>query len=401
MVRAPFHCTLIASLALACGVASAAPPQFFSKGHPVQLTRSESLMLDGRYHAGGPKGQEFIVLQHDQRRGIVFVPFVKDDGSVIALSVPSDALEPSPQDAWSDLLRGVESFRDGQYDQARRFLLRAAQEEEYRALATSISARVNAALIAKQRADAGQPQMLTSALQPLRDGAEQLTKIGHYTLAFALDQGADRLAAGIAGAPQSKLNLPEVNQRVATATKGLARARQALALHKSHKASSLIAEARKADPARPDLEKLEKRIEADLKEAEERFAAAQSMRRFKKGAVHALTAIEHGLKRAADHPKLLTLRKEMESLFEERTAPPVTPQLISASGSSLSAKVLEDGHRLYTTRCTECHELELLDSKSMPNWRTAVAGMARRANLTPAEEARILDYLSVAQSGLK
>ncbi|MGV3532833.1 MAG: hypothetical protein ACO1QR_10725, partial [Chthoniobacteraceae bacterium] len=198
MVRALFLCTFIASLALACGAASAAPSLIFSKGDPVQLTRSESLLLDGKYYAGGPKGQELVVLQHDQRRGIVFVPFVKDDGAVVALSVPSDALEPSPPDAWSDLLRGVEAFRDGQPDQARHFLLRAAQVEEYRALATSISARVNAVWIAKQRADQGSPQVLAPALQPLRDGAEQLTKLGHTTLALALDQGADRLAANVA-----------------------------------------------------------------------------------------------------------------------------------------------------------------------------------------------------------
>src|SRR5690606_21849714 len=86
---------------------AAAPPQIFTPGDPVQLTRSESLLLDGKYHTGGPKGQEFVVLQHDQRRGLVFVPFVKDDGTVVALSVPPDALEPSPPDAWSDLLRGV------------------------------------------------------------------------------------------------------------------------------------------------------------------------------------------------------------------------------------------------------------------------------------------------------
>jgi hypothetical protein len=401
MVRATFLSYLTASLALISGIVLAVPPQIFTKGDPVQLTRSESLLLDGKYYAGAPKGQEFVVIQHDQRRGLVFVPFVKDDGAVVALSVASDALEASPPDAWSDLLRGVESFRDGRYEQARRFLLRAAQTEEYRAIATSISARVNAALIAKQRADAGNPQTLATALQPLRDGAEQLTKLGHYSLALAFDQGADRLGANVPGAPPSKLDRADVSQRVTIAAKNLAQARQALALRKSYKASSLIDQARKADPARPDLKKLEERIHADLKEAEERFAAAQSMRRFEKGAVHALTAIEHGLKRAADHPKLLSLRKEMESLFEERTAPPVTPQLISAAASTLSAKVLEDGHRLYTTRCTECHELELLDSKSMPSWRAAVAGMARRANLTPAEEARILDYLAVAQSGLK
>jgi hypothetical protein len=172
-------------------------------------------------------------------------------------------------------------------------------------------------------------------------------------------------------------------------------------LRKSFAASAFAEEGLKAEPARPDLKLLQARIQEDLKEAEERYEAAESMRRFEKGAVHALTALEHGLKRSADHPKLLALKKDMQALFEERTAPPVTPQLISAAGSTAAAKALEEGHRLYTTRCTECHELELLDSRSIPGWRTAVSGMARRANLSAAEESRILEYLTVAQNGLQ
>lgn len=395
-------CALVVGFALSAASALAAASRTFSPGDPVQLSRSESLLLEGKYFVGAPKGQEFTVLQHDLRRGLVFLPYVKEDGAVVALSVPPEALEPSPPDAWADLLRGTEAFRDARYEEARRLLLRAAQAEPYRALASSLTTRIQGALTALQRAQASPgpaaQQALATALQPLRDGAEQLVKLGHYSLALALDQGADRLATP--AAPVSKLDRAEVLKRVGLAGRALARGRQAVALRKTYEASTQVEEGLQAEPARPDLKALQSRIQEDLKEAEERYEAAKSMRRFEKGAVHALTALEHGLKRSTDHPKLLALKKEMQSLFEERTAPPVTPQLLATAGSALPLKALEEGHRLYTTRCTECHELELLDSRSLTSWRSAVAGMARRANLSAAEESRILEYLAVAQNGL-
>ncbi len=392
--RAPIR-QLIVGIVLLAASSLAVGPQVFSKGDPVQLTRSESLLLNGKYHVGGPEGQEFTVLQHDQRRALVFIEYVEENGTAIALSVPAASLELSPPNAWSDLLRGTEAFRDARFDEARRLLLRAAQDETHRPLASSILTRINGALMASRLTPAS-----PAALQPLRDGAEQLARLEHYSLALALDKGTDRLAQGGAAGAGSKLNRADVEKRVITSSRALARARQAVALRKTHGALAEATKGLEAEPARPDLKTLQVRIAADLKEAEERYDAAMSMRRFEKGAVHALTALEHGLKRSADHPKLLTLKKEMQALFEERTAPPVTPQLIAAAGSQQSAKALEDGHRLYTTRCTECHELELLDSRSLTSWRTEVAGMARRANLTSVEESRILDYLAAAQNGL-
>ena len=137
-----------------------------------------------------------------------------------------------------------------------------------------------------------------------------------------------------------------------------------------------------------------------IEDAEDSYKAADSMRRFEKGAIHALTALERGLKYCADHPKLLALRKEMESVWEERTAPPITPKLLAVAGAAGSAKTLEEGRQLYTTRCTECHDLELIDSRSIDSWRTAVAGMARRANLNDGQQARIIAYLTAAQNGI-
>ena len=61
---------------------------------------------------------------------------------------------------------------------------------------------------------------------------------------------------------------------------------------------------------------------------------------------------------------------------------------------------LEEGRRLSTVRCTQCHDLELLDLRSMSGWGKAVTGMAGRARLDDKQKTRILDYIAVAQSSL-
>ena len=57
---------------------------------------------------------------------------------------------------------------------------------------------------------------------------------------------------------------------------------------------------------------------------------------------------------------------------------------------------LTAGRELYTTRCTECHDLEMLDSRSLDGWQKMVGSMSRRAGLTGPEQTRILDYLAAA-----
>ena len=52
------------------------------------------------------------MLKHETVQKLVFVSFYKEDGSLIALTLPADALEASPPDPWTDLLSGVEAFRD-------------------------------------------------------------------------------------------------------------------------------------------------------------------------------------------------------------------------------------------------------------------------------------------------
>ncbi len=388
--------TKIFAVAVSVLVALETPLQAaaFARGDAVRLTRSETLLFKGENFLGAPKGQEFTVLQQDAMKKIVYVAFFKADGTLIAVTLPIDALVASPPDGWRDLLRGVEAFRDQRYEEARGLLARAAQDPQQKALAATISARANVAVQAR-----GGPAGVT-ALQGLRDTAEQLGKLGQISLALPLDEGGDRLATGIEGAPATKLDREDMTKRVTISNRAVARARQAAALHRMSEASKIIEEGLQAEPARPELKALQGPVLKDLAEAQDRYQQADKMRRFNKGEVHALTAIEHGLKLCSDLPQLVALKKEMSTAFEERTSPPVTPAFLAAAKVSTPAPALAEGHKLYTTRCTECHDLELIDSRGMSGWQKTVAGMSRRANLTDAQQARILDYLAAAQNSV-
>jgi mono/diheme cytochrome c family protein len=78
----------------------------------------------------------------------------------------------------------------------------------------------------------------------------------------------------------------------------------------------------------------------------------------------------------------------------------VTPAFLKAAGPEVSAQAMDEGRKLYTKRCTECHDLELLDSRTVNAWRDIVGSMARRAKIDGAEQGRIVAYLAAAQRGL-
>ncbi len=357
----------------------------FSAGELVRLSRSETLMFQGKELVSAPKEEEFTVLKHDAVRRVVFVEYYKNDGTLIAVTAPADAFQPSPPNAWTDLLKGVEAFRDQRAEDARRLLARAAQDEQQAALASAIGARINGAF-------AG-----ANALQGLRDTAEQLAKLGHLCLALPLDEGTDRFR----GAPPTKLNRGDVTTRVAASNRALGRSRQALAARRLVEAAKYIDEGLKAEPNRTELKALAVKVGQDMEEADGHHKSANKMRQIPpKGTIHALTAIEMGLKLCVDHPKLRALKTEMQGAFEERTSPPVTAALLAMAGSGVVKDALTEGHKLYTTRCTECHDLELLDSRSMSAWRSIVSGMSGRAKISSAQQERIIDYLAVAQRTL-
>jgi hypothetical protein len=357
----------------------------FAPGELVRATRGEMLQFGGKNFVGASKGQEFSVLQQDAVRGVVVVPFYKKDGPPIPVTIPADALETAPHDGWTDLLESLEAFRDQRYDGARQLIARSAQDEKYRALATALAPRIQGAIASRS----------AGSLATLRETAAQLEKLGHPCLALALDEGTDRL--GGTTAPATKLtNRADLTQRVATSTRALARARQAIAMRCLMNADEEIRAGLEAEPNRPELKAFQVKVQKDIAEAAERCADADRMRRIVKGTPHALTALEMGFKLCADSPQLIALKKEMAGAFEESTAPPVTAAFLTAAGGG-DAKELTEGHSLYTNRCTECHDLELIDSRTVSSWEKMVASMSRRAGLDDAQRARILAYITAAQ----
>jgi len=341
-------------------------------------------MFQGKELVSAPKGAEFTVLKHDTFKRLLYLGYYKDDGSLIAVTALAEAFEIVPTDAWTDLLKGVEAFRDLRADEARARLGRAVQDEQQRALATSLAQRINATLAAP-----------AANVAALRDTAAQLVQTGYLCLALPLDEAADRFG----GAP-TKLDRADVARRVAISNAAFGRSRQFIASRKLFAAQKILDEGLQAEPARPDLKALSAKIAKDLQEADDKHKSASKMRQAPKGEIHALTAIEMGLKLCVDHPRLRALKTEMQSAFEERTSPPVTAAFLALAGSGASKDVLTEGHKLYTTRCTECHDLELLDSRSVTAWRGVVSGMAGRAKIDAAQQQRIMDYITVAQRTL-
>ncbi len=370
------------SVLLLAPILQAAP---FLPGENVRVVKSEMLLFKGENFQPGAKGQEFTVLKHDAATRRVFVSYLKDDDSVVAVTLPEEVLEPSPPSAWADLVKGVGAFRDQRHDESARLLQRAAQDATVKPLAAPIIARIVAARTGT-----------AAGLKAMRDLTAQLAKSGLPTLALPLDEGADRLGA----APPPMLDRADLKKRVTISQNAFTRARQSLARHRLVEAAKHLEAGLAAEPGHLAMKALAARNQRDLDEAQGMLDSANEMRRFHKGAVHAMTAIENGLKLCADHVKLRALKQEMNAQFEERTSPQITPAFLTAMKIKGTGDTLSEGRKLYTTRCAECHDLEMLDSRSMDGWSKAVAGMARRANLKDAEQARILEYLGIATAAV-
>jgi hypothetical protein len=267
-------------------------------------------------------------------------------------------------------------------------------------MVTALAARVNGALAASAAARASAApaakQAFANTLQILRDTASQLAKAGRIDLALPLDEVIDKL--GGASAPPSRIDRAELSKRTAAASRTISRVRQTIALRRLFAAAKLLDTALAGDPGNAALKAFQARVRKETERAGEHLENAQRLRfAGQKGVVHALSSLDDGLRLCADHPELLALKKEMLSAFESRTSPQVTPAFLSAAGSSASAREpLAAGRELYTTRCTECHDLEMLDSRSFGGWERIVGSMSRRAGLSAPEQARILDYLAAA-----
>lgn len=397
-----------AALALLIPTQAAPIAVSFSRGDLVKLTKGETLMFQGKDIFSAPKEEEFMVLKQDAVKGVLYLEFYKDDGSLVAVTAPTASFQAATTSPAVDLLKGAEAFREMRYDDAKKLLAKAGQDADTKPAATNLATKINAALVSATaaRAAAGARPTFTAALTTLRDIAEQESAAGRLSMALAIDEGVDRLGASVfgagqAGTPPTKLKREEVTGQVTAASRSLGRARQLLGVHKLYEGKKFVDEGLKAEPARPELKELDAKVQKDIAEADGHHKNAKSMLQHgPKGTVHALTAVELGLKLCVDHPKLRALKQEMQGAFEERTSPPVTAALMKMAGSGASQQALTEGHKIYTTRCTECHDLELLDSRSMQAWRDIVGGMSRRAKITPEQQAKIIDYIAVAQRTL-
>jgi hypothetical protein len=304
----------------------------------------------------------------------------------------------------------VDAFREQRWDDARKLLTRASSDAQ-KQLAAAILARVNGALTAgttlrNVAADPGRAAVAQKAfettVQTLRDTSVQLNTTGRVTLAVSLDEGTDRLvsavlAANAATAPKTKLDRATLTPRAEIVRRTVARARQSIGQHKLVEAAALIEEGLKAEPSRPELLAFQTKIKKDMEEADYLHKTADTMRsKGHKGVIHALSALEDGLKICSDHPQLRVLRQQMQAQYEERTSPLVNAAFLTKAKSSGGEKALTEGRDLYVNRCTECHDLEMLDSRGVSGWERTVGGMARRAGLDGGEQAKIMAYITAA-----
>ena len=389
----------------------------------MRLVRKETLQFNKEPFLAAPKGQEFTVLKHEPGKGPVYLAFVQKEGAVIAVSLPEESLELVNPDGWMLLLRGCQAFRDQRFEDAKKLMIRASQDAAYKALAGAVVARVDSVLAAARQVmqlegDAAlkvSPEAFNARFVPVqkvyadsvgagRELAADLAKRGYTSLAVALDEGIERLNArvcpkregGVTGVeiPPTQLSREEVSANAMKAAFSVVRCRQAMAVRRMVEAKGYIEEGLQAEPARPELKAMQTKVLAEIADAEDRYNAALSNQ--KRNLPQALLALERGLKTCADLPQLIKLREDLSGALEEKTAPPVTATFVSVSKTTTSTSILEEGRKLYMTRCTQCHDLEMLDSRTPSAWKSEVAGMARRAKIDDAQQNTIVQYLAAA-----
>ncbi len=77
--------------------------------------------------------------------------------------------------------------------------------------------------------------------------------------------------------------------------------------------------------------------------------------------------------------------------------PPV-PTATMAASSRTPMATLEKGHAVYLRHCGRCHEYEMPDEVSGPDWHIVVPGMAWNAGISAADETAVLRYVMAARS---
>jgi hypothetical protein len=200
---------------------ASAPAAPYTSGDLVRLARKETVMFKGEPFLAGPKGQEFTVLKHEPAKGVVYLAFVQKEGEVIAVTLPDAALELVPPDGWALLIRGTQAFRDQRFEDARKLLGRAAQDPVFKGVASGVALRIEGVMQAGGAAlqSKGGPaqKAFVDALSSGRETAADVFQKGYTSVAQALEEGLDRLAARVLvqkeEVPPSKLPREELASR--------------------------------------------------------------------------------------------------------------------------------------------------------------------------------------------
>lgn len=411
---------------IACGSRQV---EAFAPGDLVRTSKKETLLFLGDPFLAAPKGQEFLVLEHNTAQRTVALAFVQKEGAVIAVTLPEASLEAVPLDGWGSLLRGTQLFQDQKFDEATKLIQAAAASPDFRPLAARVAGAVDAflqtarpayqALTQAQSANASGLESAKARLAPAQTAfagavakmhalVAEVDKQGFTSPAFFLDDGVQRLASRLippgfaangAEIPQPPYARQDLAARAAKAAFAVVRCRQATAVRRQIEAAQYAEEGLAAEPARPDLQKMRLKIQEDIQDAEGRADAAEQNR--KRNLTQALLALERGIKYCADHPRLAKLREDMSGVLEQKSAPRVTPEFMAAARSPSPQSALVEGHQLYTSRCAQCHELEMLDSRSLSGWKNEVSRMAGRAKLSASQQTTVMDYIAAAMNTLE
>jgi cytochrome c5 len=80
-----------------------------------------------------------------------------------------------------------------------------------------------------------------------------------------------------------------------------------------------------------------------------------------------------------------------------RDVPPKPTEQMAAS-TAVGLATLERGHQVYLKHCGRCHEYEMPDEVSGPDWHVVVPGMAWNAGISKADEAAVLQYVIAARN---
>lgn len=70
-----------------------------------------------------------------------------------------------------------------------------------------------------------------------------------------------------------------------------------------------------------------------------------------------------------------------------------TPTKAGATLSGKSYESLQNGHSVYMTQCSQCHQHRLPNTTTLPAWHAKVSSMAENAGLSKSDEKDLQAYL--------